>query len=404
MSANNRCPNNGNTGLPISLNGTFADDLLEKIRYDTKLRISVSPRSVPRTLSKESGFIDEMGGDILYYGNVVYKLLSLQIAKTKTTEDQSPVQPGPANIQFYAIFKKRDSSVVGEDFILFNIPIVQQSSTKNSSLLENKYVDSYISELISVQKRTTSSFKVLFRKLKSFIEYLTCIEATDSGVTKTITFRVINSGGHIIKDDTWKTLKKYFKDVFLEFRLPKSIGYQSVAFKTNIVNGNMTITQWSSEGYPYINLINTSNDEFKKRFIYNPKPISTGSSRKKKRVESFINPGDDEYDDEEVDDDQQEQAPEEEPEEEPAQEPEKTDAQAYINSALDKIPSKNVFKEYITIIIKTLAIILAIITASFIIWKLSSIFSGKITTELIPTIGKPFVPVSDFPQQQPPAT
>ena len=55
-------------------------------------------------------------------------------------------------------------------------------------------------------------------------------------------------------------------------------------------------------------------------------------------------------------------------------------------------------------IIKTLAIILAIITASFIIWKLSSIFSGKITTELIPTIGKAFVPVSDFPQQQPPAT
>ena len=275
-----KCPSNGNSGFPIIISGVFSQNTLDNIKFDTSIRISSSPRSIPRTLSKESGFIDELGGDILYYGSTTYSLISLQLAKSYSTQLQSPQQQGPATIQLYAIFKKKLESAINEQFIIVNIPIINAASTEENKFNEN--VTKYMDELITPDTKTPSKFDILFENQKSCIEYITCIEAKDINKSKTITFRVLNLNGHIINDKVWEKIKVYFNHTFPSFKLPKSIGFKSIAFKKSISDSNeLIISEWSEEGYVYNNLVSAGSDDLKKRFIFNSLGITNSNFEKR---------------------------------------------------------------------------------------------------------------------------
>ena len=268
-----KCPIDGNNGFPVIINGEIGNQTtLNDIKYDTKIRYSVPPTSVNRSLAKTNGFIDEPStGNMVYYGSTAYTLKSCQLAKTANTLKQSPLQMGGTNMQLYLTYSKNNSNAVGEDILMLCIPIIKQESTTQSQY--NTTVDKYFKELISPTSNTVTSFSSLFDKQDSSIEYVTCVEikkTATSTESSTIIARCINLPGHVISNLIYYNLQKYFEFTIPYFRFSQSaFSYGSIAYTIALSSSSYTISAWSNEGYSYTGSISIGTDSYRNHFIYN---------------------------------------------------------------------------------------------------------------------------------------
>ncbi len=264
------CQASGNVGFPVVIQGTIQRATIPDTSIRTAaFKTSLSVRSVPRTYDSTTGYIDELAGqDTFIFNSTPYLLQAVQIYDARNNTVLLPAATGAPTFEgvpafgLALSFTKQQPNYAGEAALIVLIPIYSQA-TVTTAAEYHVDIDKYFKEIADRSISSETRSLGIFLNYEAFrCSYSTCVELRSGNV---LNMRVVLFPGYVIQSATAALYRS-----IPPLRVPGTLrDFQATAFRRSVnAQNQVTVSQWSEEGYCYAGLISVGDTEFYRRFTF----------------------------------------------------------------------------------------------------------------------------------------
>jgi hypothetical protein len=265
------CPSDVNTGL-IQLVGPISTPDLKTITVDhAPLRVSFGPRSTAPSLIGNR--IDDISQNTCTYHHTKFTLVDIQIVSPIHTGYNLPGNTDTPQAEFVLSFSSNSpaSSLATPSGVLICFPIHVSNPASHDA-----YLDMVIQHDSTVA--VVPTLESIFYEQTSF-GYRTCFETVDGEHTvhsNSLFINVYPNGIHL-SPSTYQQLFSLLQQQLPTYQVPPGLrgGDATVRSYQMDDDGNKTPTRIDTDGVMYFSPLSTCTDDFKNRFEYFTKAVSS---------------------------------------------------------------------------------------------------------------------------------